>query len=188
MEKNESTNTEVIMAGLGGMGVLMAGRILAWAALEKYRHVSWFPTYAVEKRGGLCECTVIFSQDRIPSPIIDQAQSIVVFTGSQFKPFETRVRPGGMMLVDNAGHEELKRERDDYQLLTVPGMEAAHSLGNIQVSNLILLGGYIGATNALPPELVESAIERGVKADKTVIERNQQAFRKGIELSGARPG
>ena len=150
MEKKSNSKNDVIMAGLGGQGVLMAGQILSWAALKKYRHVSWLPSYAVEKRGGLCECTVIFSDEEIASPIIDQAQTVLVFDGSQLKAFEPRILPGGMLLSEKTGLQDIQ-EKKDYNLVQVPGLETAVSMGGGQVNNLILLGAYVGITGAVPP-------------------------------------
>ena len=66
---------EVIMTGIGGRGVLLIGQILAGAALPVYQHVSWLPSYAAAMRGGPCECTVIFSNDRIRSTLLSQAEA-----------------------------------------------------------------------------------------------------------------
>jgi len=186
MEEKSFSRHEVMMAGIGGMGVLMAGKILALAALEEYGHVSWLPSYGVEKRGGLCECTVIFSDKEISSPLIDQAQTMVVFAGNQFKDFEPRVRPGGIMLVDSAGLES-GQGRTDYTMVKVPGMEVAHSMGEPQLNNLILLGAYVGATDTIPGPVVERELEKRLGADKSVRERNRRAFEQGIEL-GSKTG
>lgn len=185
METRSITRDDVVLAGLGGMGVLVAGRVLALGALKRYKHVSWFPSYAVEKRGGLCECTVVFSDNEIPSPIIDQSQTVVVLSGSQLKTFEPRVLPGGMMLVDSTGLDENDRERKDYKLLKIPGMEFALSTGNLQINNLILVGAYIGVTDKVPGEFIEEAIEKMLGTEETVKERNLKAFRRGIELGAA---
>jgi 2-oxoglutarate ferredoxin oxidoreductase subunit gamma len=182
MEPRSTLRGDVVFAGLGGMGVLVAGRILALGALNRYKHVSWFPSYGVEKRGGLCECTVVFSDHEIPSPILDQSQTVVVLTGSQLKNFEPRVLPGGMMLVDSAGLDEEERKRKDYKLLKVPGMEFAISTGNLQINNIILLGAYIGLTDKVPAEFVEEAIRKMLGTEEQVRKQNLQAFMRGIEL------
>lgn len=181
MEQKSNSRTDVIMAGLGGQGVLMAGQLLSWAALKEYRHVSWLPSYAVEKRGGLCECTVIFSNEEIASPLIDQAQIVVVFDGSQLTTFEPRVLPGGMILAEKTGLQD-KQERKDYELVKVPGLETAVSMGGGQINNLILLGTYVGITKAVPPELIEAELESKFGAKKAVLERNKKAFERGLEL------
>ncbi len=43
---------DVIIAGFGGQGVLLAGKLLAWAGMLEGRHVTWFPSYGAEMRGG----------------------------------------------------------------------------------------------------------------------------------------
>jgi 2-oxoglutarate ferredoxin oxidoreductase subunit gamma len=180
MEEKFGSRNDVIMAGLGGMGVLSAGKILSLAALKKYRYVSWLPSYGVEKRGGLCECTVIFSNEEIASPIIDRAQSLIIFEGSQLKAFEPRILSGGIILAESSGMED-GREARDYKIIEVPGLEIAVSMGMGQINNLILLGSYVGVTDAVPPELIEE-VEIRYKTRKEVLKRNQEAFRRGIEL------
>jgi len=60
MEKIRSERGEVIITGLGGAGVLTTGTLLAEAAVERYKNVTWFPSYAISKRGGFTECSVVF--------------------------------------------------------------------------------------------------------------------------------
>ena len=55
--------TEIIVSGFGGQGVLFAGQLLSYAALEKDLHVTWYPSYGPEMRGGTAHCTVIISDD-----------------------------------------------------------------------------------------------------------------------------
>ena len=181
MEEKLDSRIDVIMAGLGGMGVLSAGKILSLAALKKYRYVSWLPSYGVEKRGGLCECTVIFSNEEIASPLIDRTQSLIIFDGSQLKAFEPRILPGGMILAESSGMED-GGEEGNYKIIKIPGLEIAVSMGMGQVNNLILLGSYISITDVIPPELIEEELEIRYKTRREVLKRNQEAFRRGLEL------
>ena len=181
MEQKATSKAEVIMAGLGGMGVLVAGQVVSWAALQRYKHVSWAPSYAVARRGGLCECTVIFSDEEIASPLLDQAQTVIVFDGSQMKAFESRVRAGGVMIVEKAGLTDTP-ERGDFTLLPVPGMEIAISLGESLINNLILLGVYVKTDRVIPCELIERELERRYGSKEKILERNKTAFRRGLEL------
>ena len=180
MKERSRLKNDIIFAGLGGMGVLMAGHILSRAALNKYKHVSWLPSYGVEKRGGLCECTVIFSDEEIASPIIDRAQTVIVFDGTQVETFEHRIRPEGTMLVETSGIKD-GQEGKDYKLIRVPGLEIATSIGAGQINNFVLLGAYVGLTEAIQPELVEEEMEKRFGAKKTILENNREAFQKGIE-------
>jgi 2-oxoglutarate ferredoxin oxidoreductase subunit gamma len=185
MENREGSGSEVIMAGLGGMGVLLAGQVLAWAALKQFKHVSYTPTYATQKRGGLCECTVQYSNEEVASPWIDQAYMVMLFDGSQFKTFEPRVRAGGVMLAESAGLQD-KPEREDYELLRVPGLEVAVSMGDPQVNNLILLGTYVSISEGISPRLIERELEERFGNKKEVLKRNREAFGQGLELGRTR--
>lgn len=173
------------MAGIGGMGVLTAGQLLARAALAQYPHVSWVPSYAVAKRGGLCECTVVFSEEEIASPLLDQAQAVVVFEASQLKSFENRVRPRGVLVIEAAGLNE-EKERGDITVIPVPALEIAVSLGQSQASNLVLLGAYVEATRAIDPRLVEQELQSRLGGREQVLSLNLEAFHRGLKL-GAKP-
>ncbi|HOH74633.1 MAG TPA: 2-oxoacid:acceptor oxidoreductase family protein, partial [Paludibacteraceae bacterium] len=62
---------EIIIAGFGGQGVLSMGKILAYSSLLEGKEVSWFPSYGPEQRGGTANVTVIVSDNRISSPILN---------------------------------------------------------------------------------------------------------------------
>ncbi len=182
MKQKAPSRAEVIMAGIGGMGVLVAGRVLSWAALQSYKHVSWVPSYEAAMRGGLSECTVIFSDGEIASPILDQAQAVIVLDGSQFKAFEPRVRPGGVMIVEGAGLTD-KPARQDFKLLPVSGLEIAVSMGESRINNLILLGVYVELAKTITAELIEEELKRSYGDREAILKRNKQAFRRGLELA-----
>ena len=182
MKQTTFSRAEVIMAGIGGMGVLVAGRVLSGAAFRRYKSVSWVPSYQAAMRGGSCECTVIFSDEQIASPILDQAQAVMVLDGSQFKAFEPRVRPGGVMIVESAGLRD-KPIREDFKLLPVSGLEMAVSMGDSLINNLILLGVYVEVTKAITAELIEEELNRRYGGREAVVQRNTEAFRRGLELA-----
>jgi hypothetical protein len=69
MNEMGSRRTDLIIAGLGGQGILMGGMILAIAAMNDYKNSLWLPSYSSRVRGGPSECTVVFSDDDIDSPL-----------------------------------------------------------------------------------------------------------------------
>jgi len=101
MTPKSPAGEELLIAGVGGWGIVTIGDLLAKAALKKYRHVVWFPSYATVMRGGESECCVIFSDEKIPSPIIYRSGTVVVLGAWRIKAFEDRVRPGGLILAHN---------------------------------------------------------------------------------------
>ena len=184
MEQDKMLRSEVIIAGIGGMGVLVAGQVLLEAAFQRYEHVSYAPTYGFAKRGGLCQCIVIFSSERISSPLVNQAQAVMILDSSQFAAFEPRVRPGGLIITEKAGLSA-ERGRDDYKLYALPGMEIAISMGSSVVNNLILLGAYVAITGTVSPELIEAELRKRYKNNEKVLVRNLDAFGRGVALGKA---
>jgi 2-oxoglutarate ferredoxin oxidoreductase subunit gamma len=182
MEQNTPSKVELIIVGLGGMGVLVAGRLLAAAGVRSYKHVSWMPAYGEARRGGLSECTVILSPDEIASPILDVSEATLILDSSQAKAFEQRVRPGGIMIVEKAGLKE-KPAREDIRVVPVSGMEMAMGLGGLQVTNLIMLGVYMELAKPLSPRLIEDELRRSYSDG--VLERNTRALKVGMEVGRA---
>ncbi|MBL7124921.1 MAG: 2-oxoacid:acceptor oxidoreductase family protein [Dehalococcoidales bacterium] len=182
MEQKLPTKGEVIISGLGGAGILTAGILLAEAAITKYKNVTWFPSYAISKRGGLCECTVIFSNDEVASPLLSQADGVIVAEAAQFKDFEGRVRPGGTMVVEKTGLQ-VKAERKDIRIIKVPAIETAINLsGTSQGANLILLGAFVGATQVISPELIKKQLKESFAGKEEVLKGNLEAFDEGLNL------
>ncbi len=184
MVKAGAARTEVIMAGIGGMGVVSAGQVLLRAASRTYDYVSFVPVYGYAMRGGLCECTVIFSHEKIRAPLLDQAHAVLLLDSSQFASFEPRVRSGGIMIAEKTGLTE-QRGREDYKLYALPGMEIAGSIGSTVVNNMILLGAYIAITDVLPREFLEQELIEKYRVDDRVLALNVDAFKRGFELGKA---
>lgn len=172
---------ELIMAGVGGKGILTTGQLLARAGLGRYKYATWMPSYGVMMRGGASECTVILSDDEIASPIISKAGAVVILGAGYVKAFEGRVRPGGIMVFDTAGLAE-GVERQDITPVGIPATEIGIRMGEARVSNMILMGAYVEATKVLPPQLVEEEIGRWMKGREALASLNKEAFRRGIEL------
>ena len=185
MTQKESTMQELLIAGVGGWGIVTMGDVLAKAASRKFEHVVWYPSYSTAPRGGECECCIIFSDEEIPSPIIYRSGAVVVIGAWRIKAFEDRVHPGGLMLIDTAGlKDEHKISRSDIRIEYLPVTEAAIRLGSVRNANLVLLGAYVQLTKALPPQLVTAEIEQrfGGKGREKVAAACQQAFNEGMAL------
>ena len=67
----------IVISGFGGQGSLFAGQLLAYAALDAGKHVTWIPSYGPEMRGGTAHCTVVISDDPIGSPLVRRPGAVV---------------------------------------------------------------------------------------------------------------
>jgi len=181
MARDKTSRNEVIMAGIGGMGVLVAGRVLLWAAAQQYEQVSFLPSYGFARRGGSSECTVVFSNGKISSPLLDQSQAVVLLDSSQFAAYEPRVRPEGLLITEKSGLAA-ERGRGDYKLYALPAMEIAVGMGESVLIGLIMLGAYVTIMRSISPELIEGELQRRFGDNERVLGRNMDALRRGLEL------
>ena len=184
---------QVVAAGLGGSGVVSVGTLIARAGLRKYRYAARFPNYSSQVRGGPCECMVTLSQTPNPTPLVSRGDVLLILNNSQLPFFQERVRPGGVVILESTGLKA-KLERKDVRSFEIPAIEIAASMGSTLVSNMILLGAYIQATNIFHPEFIEKElearfgiVETGVRAlgKEALLGQNLDAFRRGLELAKA---
>ncbi len=139
---------EILIAGFGGQGVLSIGRTLAQAGLKEGYEVTWVPSYGPEMRGGTANCAVVLSHQPIGSPLVNQPMDFIAMNGPSLRRFASEVKPGGLVLV-NVSQTDLKVSRQDVRTHYIPIMEEAQQLGNMRVANMVMLGAYIAATDAL---------------------------------------
>lgn len=176
-----TTDTEVLMAGFGGQGTLLAGKVLAQASMELGREVSWLPSYGPEMRGGTANVIVCIATKPIGSPLIESPRGLIVMNLPSLEKFAPKVRPGGVIIV-NQSLIERDPHRDDCTIVKVPSRELAQQAGSARAANFVMLGAYIGATGAVPPEAIEQAIAEEFDGDKQkFIASSVAAFRAGVE-------
>ena len=174
--------SEIIIAGFGGQGVLSMGKILAYSGLIEDKEVTWLPSYGPEQRGGTANVTVIISDERISSPILDYYDVAVVLNQQSLDKFESKVKPGGILIYDSYGINRVP-ERTDISVYRVAAMDATFEMQNAKAFNMLVLGALLKVT---PIVAVESVVE-GLK--KTLPEHhhgllpmNEKALRRGMEL------
>jgi len=172
---------DVLLAGLGGGGVLLAGELLARAAIPQYEYVTWYPYYGAQQRGGPSQCFVILSDEAIASPYVSRPKAVIALEQSQFKPFEQWVASGGLMVTESLELTD-ETEREDIKLLKCAGLEIAMKLGDRRASNFCLLGAYVGMTHCVSPGSVKREIEKKF-VDQKASSLNMDAFNKGLELA-----
>src|SRR5512137_1408843 len=94
---------EIIIAGFGGQGVLSMGKILAYSGVMEDKEVSWMPSYGPEMRGGTANVTVIISDERISSPILNKFDTAIILNQQSMDKFQSMVKPGGVLIYDPNG-------------------------------------------------------------------------------------
>jgi 2-oxoglutarate ferredoxin oxidoreductase subunit gamma len=160
--------TEVVFAGFGGQGVMLAGKILAVTGMELGKEVVWLPSYGPEMRGGTANCTVIIADDPIASPIIQHPRDVVVLNRPSLDKFCPLMRAEGYAVV-NKSLIPVGPGRDDVTVVDVTANQIAMDAGTGKAANMVMLGAYVGATGVVPFDaLVEQAKKVFAKKPKFI--------------------
>jgi 2-oxoglutarate ferredoxin oxidoreductase subunit gamma len=176
---------DVMIAGFGGQGVLVAGKLLACAAMLEGRHVTWFPSYGAEIRGGTANCTVIISGDEIGSPVVQNPSAMLVLNEASFKKFEPRVRENGLLFL-NTSLVKTPPSRTDISRIDILANDIAQEVGDIRIANMVMLGAFLKMNAIVTFESVLAALKTVLPSHRqSLIPLNEHALKRGSEACSA---
>lgn len=175
-------NNKVIFAGFGGQGVLSLGQIVAQMALRKDLNVTWLPLYGAEMRGGTANCSVIYSENLVGSPIIsNDLETLVVMNTPSLDKFEQDVIPGGTIIV-NSSVVDRKVNRDDVTVYYIDATNIAiNELNNAKVANMVMLGSFIHAFDNFKLEDGIAVMQEKFASKEKLVALNEQAAKCGYD-------
>ena len=177
------TEARIIVAGFGGQGILMIGKLLAHAGMMEGKQVTWLPSYGPEMRGGTANCNVIISDDLIGAPIVSEATCVIAMNLPSLDRFESSVQPGGWLLL-NSSLIPRSPARHDVQTLAIPVNELAQQQGSQRVANVVMLGVYLALSQAVQKASLIAAIEDVLGPGKRhLLEINLKALDAGIAFA-----
>ncbi len=173
---------EIIIAGFGGQGVLSMGKILAYSGIMQDKEVSWFPSYGPEMRGGTANVTVIISDERVSSPVLNEFDTAILLNQQSLDKFEEKIKKGGLLLYDGNGISR-HPERKDISVFRIDAADEATKMSTTRTFNMIVLGGYL----KIKPIVLLDNVMKGLK--KSLPERyhhlipvNEEAIRRGMDV------
>ncbi len=169
----------VIIAGSGGQGIMLIGKILARAAMRAGKFVTWLPAYGAEVRGGTAHCMVVISDSEIGSPRIEKAEAIIIMNQLSLAKFKSRLKNNGLLIINSS----LAKVSAGVKAIKHPFTDIAIALGNVKVANMVALGCYLGNKKTVALKNILSIIKEMAPADKKgLIQVNQEALYRGMEL------
>jgi len=173
---------EIIIAGFGGQGVLSMGKILAYSGLMEGKEVTWMPSYGPEQRGGTANVTVIISDKRISSPVLNEYDVVVVLNQPSMDKFESKVKKGGILIYDGYGiHKPVTRT--DIHIYRINAMDTAAELNMDKTFNMIVLGGLLQVVPVVQLHSVILGLEKTLpERHHKLIPANEAAVKKGMEI------
>ena len=149
---------DTIMAGFGGQGIMLIGNLLAYAAMQEGKNVTYMPAYGVEMRGGTANCTVVVSDVTIGSPIIGYPRSAVVMNRPSLNRFGPQVVDGGILLINSSLVQEEVEERPDLRQAKIPANEMAGDKGNDRMANMVIFGSFMALTGIIQPQSIYDSL------------------------------
>lgn len=174
--------TNLLVAGFGGQGVMTLGKFLAAATCDATdKNVTFFPSYGAEQRGGTANCYVVISDKTVGTPIADEMDELIVMNQPSLDRFLGKLKTGGTLYV-NSSIVTGEISRSDITIVRAPVSDLAFQLGNAKVLNIIMLGVYIGFSQVLPSEVIWSAVEHKFASKPKLLPLNRQAFEEGLRI------
>jgi len=175
--------TEIIFAGFGGQGVLFAGQILAFAAMDAGHDVTWMPSYGPESRGGTSNCTVVIADEEIGSPTVKHPKAAVVMNLPSLDKFEPLVEAGGVLIV-NSSLVNRDPIRTDITWVMIPAQEIAEMIGPRRLLNMVMLGALLDKLPILSMDELKAALNAHLpERHKKLLPSNIQALDKGAAFA-----
>jgi len=171
----------VIIAGFGGQGVMLIGKLLARVAMHEGKEVTFFPTYGTEVRGGTANCHVIVSDEEIFSPLIEKADSLIIMNQASYDKFKGNIHRRSTIFINSS-----MVEPDDSlnaRTIEIPATEIAGSLGEVRVANMVMMGAYNSAKRIVGEETLLSELRASLKQkNPKLMEINERAFAEGKKI------
>ncbi len=172
---------EIRLAGSGGQGLILAGKILAEAAaIYDDKNATQSQSYGPEARGGASKSEVIISDEEIDYPKVTDVDLFLALTQESCDSYNKDLKPDGIILVDSTYVTRIPE--GNFRVYKVPITElATKEIGHRTVTNIVALGIVVSLSKVVSVSAAEQAILSRVP--KGTEEMNKKAFKAGMEAA-----
>jgi 2-oxoglutarate ferredoxin oxidoreductase subunit gamma len=169
---------DIRMAGLGGQGLLLAGLILGEAAaVHDGKSTVQTISYAPLVRGAPSRSELVISDGPIYFPEVEEADILLALSQDAFNSFSSRVKPGGIIVVDTVN----VTDTDSKSVINYPITKIAEeSTGKAITGSMVGLGIISNLSGRITSQAIESAIK--THAPRGTVELNIKALYAGLQL------
>ena len=172
---------DCVMAGFGGQGILSAGMMLSYVAAGEDKHVTWFPSYGAEQRGGTANCTVVVDDEPIGSPIVTRPSYGIIMNMPSFDKFEPRFAENANAILDTSLVDGKSQFRDDVAHYGISASNIAKELGNIKVANMVMIGALMKVSGLFSLETAMKYLKQAIpEKHHRLIPMNEEAMTRGF--------
>lgn len=191
-------NTDILVVGIGGQGVMTAAETLARAALAAGLDATKTEVAGMSQRGGVV-CSQIRIGEHVEATEVapGQAKLLLAFESAEGLRWSHYLAPGGRAFVDSwravppvvsSGHFEYPQEpaadmRDaGVNVTELDARSIAAGLGDVRLANSVMLGAAAGSL-PFAPEFLRMEVLRRFDNNAALAESNARAFDAGRELA-----
>ena len=177
---------EIIIAGFGGQGIMLTGRLLAQTAMEAGKEVTYMPSYGAEVRGGTANCMVVIAEKKIACPVVAKPDSLIVLNKASLNKFGPRLKNNGLLIMNSSLIDTEPQLDDSIEIITVPADELAIELGSPKSANMVAMGAYLQKRGQFTAEEAAQALpEVLARRYHKTLPVNTEALRRGAEFAKA---
>ena len=170
---------EILIAGHGGQGVVVAGSLIANSAMTEGRNICGMISYGVEMRGGTSNSTIIISDKEIGSPVVVNPSTALIMNDESLERFEKDVKKNGLIIIDISSCKK-KVSRKDVKVIEILATKIAEDVGNKKTANMVMAGSYIKNKGTIKLQSAFDNIKKVLpKAEDDLIELNKRALTRG---------
>ena len=186
--------TDIILAGVGGQGILSIAAVLGAAALSENLYLKQAETHGMSQRGGAVVSHLRISNlpvysDLIPLACADLILAVEPLEALRYLPYLSKkgnVVTNTTEIRNISNYPDLEKafEKLDPKLniIKVDADRIAREIGNPKASNMVILGA---ASSYI--QIDEKIIIQGIRTifkqkGKRIVDLNELAFKEGIQL------
>jgi len=170
---------QISLSGTGGQGLILAGIILAEAAIMDGKEAIQTQSYGPEARGGASKAAVIISNEPIDYPHVLNADILLAMSQEACNKYSGLVGPKGQMIIDTTMVWDLPKIAAKVIPLEITRV-AKEELGKVMVANIIAIGALVGLTGAVSVEALKAAVL--ARVPKGTEKLNMQALEIGFTM------
>lgn len=174
---------EILIAGFGGQGIIMAGKLLACTAMNAGKNVTFMPSYGAEVRGGTANCMVIIADEPVASPLVNKPDSLIAMNKVSLDKFAVCLKKGGLFIYNSSLIDEQVQLPGTIEAAAVPADKIALELGNKKTANMVAVGAYLQKRGIFSADEAAKSLKSVLpKRYHDTIPLNAQALLRGAEF------
>ncbi|NLZ53128.1 MAG: hypothetical protein GX892_08275 [Thermoanaerobacteraceae bacterium] len=168
---------EVVFAGVGGQGLILAGKIFGEAAILEGKNATQTMAYGVASRGGFSKSDVVISKNDIAYPEVLDPDVVVALSQQAYDRYKDIIKEDCLLIYDGSS---IKGGESTGQAEAYPIAEKAVELNNMKILNMIALGILARRTNIVSLDSLKASLDKNTPSKFKEV--NFKAFEEGYNM------